>query len=71
MKHHTNSIFGLGLSIVALVYLLGCKTHESSFSVSDLFNRWDNKGLSLFNKKDSKDVFLCSEPNSFRKKTSS
>ncbi|MDQ5956751.1 MAG: Lpg1974 family pore-forming outer membrane protein [Candidatus Rhabdochlamydia sp.] len=68
MKHHTNSIFGLGLSIVALVYLLGYKTHESSFSISDLFNRWDSKNLSLLNRKDSKDAFLCSEPNSFRKK---
>lgn len=70
MKYHTNSIFGLGLSIVALVYLLGCKTHESSFYVSDLLNKWDNKGLPLFNKKAPQDVFLCSEPNSFRKKSS-
>ena len=36
MKHHTNSIFGLGLRIVALVYLLGCKTHESRFSVLNI-----------------------------------
>jgi hypothetical protein len=56
-------MFDLGLSIVALVYLLGCKTHESSFSTSNVFNRWDNKGLSLFNKKEFEDIFLYQESN--------
>lgn len=51
MKHHTHSIFGFGLSVAVLVYLLGYKTHEVSFSVLDLLNEWDRKTLSLFNKK--------------------
>lgn len=67
MKHHTNSVFGLGLSVVALVYLFGCKAEGSDLSISNLFNRWDN--LCLFNKKDSKDVFICAEPDNFRRNT--
>ncbi|MGL5627035.1 MAG: Lpg1974 family pore-forming outer membrane protein [Candidatus Rhabdochlamydia sp.] len=63
MKHRTHSIFGLGISVAVLVYLLGYKTHEVSFSVSDLLNEWDRKTLSLFNKKTPIDVFSYLESN--------
>jgi hypothetical protein len=70
MKYHTNSVFGIGLSVAALVYLFGCQLEGSSFSSSNLFSKWDYF-YELY-KKNPRDVFLCPEPsNSIKKAPSS
>ena len=68
MKHRTNSICSFGLSLVALVYLLGYKPHESSFSTSSLLNIWDKKDLLLFDK-NPENTFLSVESDHESKKS--
>lgn len=62
MKYRANSICSFGLSLAALVYLLGYKSHESSFSTANVLHIWDKTDLLLFDKNPQKS-FLSVDSN--------